>query len=239
MSSVDVSREERQSPGSPPDSSDPVPGAADWILGVLAGVAGLALTAVSVGLYTQLDRAVIRETVLERDVEPNGITQLELINAAEPFVDALAIGLGVTGLALVGFAVLYVYTRRQTRRRVSREGGTTATFASCTVYGASVGVLVSSIVPGLGALVGGAIGANLYDGDSGVRVGAATGAVSSALTVPLLVFLGIGAVAGGAEIGKLAGGVTVAVIVVTSGVVATAFNAGAGAVGGYLADRFA
>jgi len=239
MSNADVRRNERQPPSSPSDSHDPVPGIVDWILGVLAGIAGLALTAVSVGLYTQVDRAAIRDAVIEQDIEPDRLTQLELINAGEPFVDALAVGLGVTGLALVGFAAAFVYMRRQTRHRVSREGGTTATFVSCTVYGAAVGSLVSSIIPGLGALVGGGIGASLHDGDAGVRVGAMTGLVSFAATLPLLVCLGIGAVAGGAAISELGGGASIAGVIIISGLVGTAFNTGAGAVGGYLADRFA
>jgi hypothetical protein len=239
MSNVDVRRDERQSPGNPPDNHDPVPGAVDWILGILAGIVGLGLTAVGVGLYTQVDRAMIREAVLEEEVEPNGLTQLELIDAAGPFVDALAVGLGVSGIALVGVAAVYVYARRQTRRRISREGGTTATFAACTVYGAAAGSLVSSIIPGLGALVGGAIGANLYDGDSSVRVGAATGLLSFAVTLPLLVSLGVGVVAGGAAIGELGGGAAIAGIIVVSGLVGAAFNAGVGALGGFLADRFA
>lgn len=239
MSNVDVREDERQRPSNPSDSHDPVPGVVDWILGILAGVVGLALTAVSVGLYTQVDKEAIREAVIEQDIEPNGITQSELITASEPFVDALAVGLGVTGLALVGFAAAFIYMRRQTRRRVSREGGTTATFVSCTVYGAAVGSLVSSMIPALGALFGGGIGANLYDGDSSARVGAMTGLVPFAATLPLLVSLGIGAVAGGAAISELGGGASIGGVIIISGLVGMAFNAGAGAVGGYLADRFA
>lgn len=239
MSNVDVREDEMQQPSNPPDSHDPVPGVVDWILGLLAGMFGLVLTVVGVGLYTRVDRAMIREAVLEENVEPNGLTQLELVDAAGPFVDALAVGLGVTGLAFVGFAAVYVYARRQTRRRVSREGGTTATFVSCTVYGASAGTLVSSIIPGLGTLVGGAIGASLCDGDSSVRVGAATGLLSFAVTLPLLVSLGVGAVAGGAAISELGGGASIAGLVIVSGLVGMAFSTGVGAVGGYLADRFA
>ncbi len=239
MSNVDMQGDERQRPSNSSDSHDPVPGVVDWLLGLLAGIAGLALTAVSVGLYTRVDRAAIRETVIEQDIEPNGLTQLELIDAGEPFVDALAVGLGVTGLALVGFAAAFIYLRRQTRRRVSREGGTTATFVSCTVYGAAVGSLVSSIIPGLGALVGGGIGASLHDGDSSVRVGAMSGLLSFAATLPLLVCLGIGAVAGGAAISELGGGASIAGVIIISGLLGTAFNTGVGAVGGYLADRFA
>jgi len=239
MSNADVRQSERQSPSNSPDSHDPVPGVVDWILGILAGIVGFGLTAASVLVYTQADQEALRDIVTEQDVEPNGLTREELITAAEPFTDWLAVGLGVTGLVLVGFAVAFVYTRRQTRRRVSREGGTTATFLPCTVYGATVSSLVSSVIPGLGALVGGGVGAHLYDGDSSVRLGAATGLVSFAITLPLLVCIGAGAVAGGAAISETGGGGLVAAIVVGSGLVGAALSTGAGALGGYLADRFA
>ena len=239
MSNVDTQRDERQSSSNSPDSRDPVPGAVDWILGILAGVVGFALVAVGSVVYTQADREAIRDVVTEQDVQPNGITQSELIDAAEPFTDWLAAGLGVTGLVLLGFGVAYLYTRRQTRRRVSREGGTTATFRSCIVYGAAVSSLVSSAIPGLGAVAGGGVGAHLYSGDSSARLGATTGLVSFAFTLPLLVCLGIGAVAGGAAISEVGGGGLIAGIIVISGLVGAAFNAGLGALGGYLADRFA
>jgi len=239
MSNVDVRQDERKSPRNSPDSHDPVPGVVDWILGILAAIVGFGLTAASVLVYTQADQEALREIITEQDVQSNGLTQEELITAAEPFTDWLAVGLGVTGLVLVGAAVVFVYRRRQTRHRVSREGGTTATFLPCTVYGAAVSSLVSSVIPGLGALAGGGVGAHLYSGDSSVRLGAATGLVSFAVTLPLLVSIGVGAVAGGAAIDETGGGGLIAGVVIVSGLVGMLFNAGFGALGGYLADRFA
>lgn len=239
MSNVDMRQDERKSPSNSPDSHDPVPGVIDWILGILAGIVGLSLTGVSALIYTRADEETIRDIVTDENVEPNGLTQEELITAAEPFTDWLAIGFGVTGLVLVGFAVAFVYKRRQTRRRVSREGGTTATFPSCAVYGATVASLISSVIPGLGALIGGGVGAHLYDGESSVRLGAATGLFSFAVTLPLLVCLGAGAVAGGAAISEAGGGGLIAGVVVVSGLVGAALSAGVGALGGYIADRVA
>lgn len=240
MSNADTRHNDgKLSPGSSPDEHDPVPGVVDWILGILAGIVGLALTVVSIDIYTQTDEELIRDVITEQDGQLEGITQSELVSAAEPFLDWLAIGFGLTGLVLIGLAVVYIRARRRTRRRVSREGGTTATFLSCTVYGAAAGSLISSIIPGLGALMGGGVGAHLYDGDSNVRVGAATGLASYALQLPLVVCVGIGAVAGGAAINELAAGATLAGVLVFSGLVWVAINTGLGALGGYLGDRFA
>lgn len=216
-----------------------MPSVVDWVVAILAGIAGLALTAVSIGLYTQLDTESIRDVIVEQEVQPNGITRSELISAAEPFVDWLAVGLGITGLALMGFAVMYVRARQRTRRRVSQNGGTTATFVPCMVYGVVAASLISSVVPGLGAIAGGSVGAYLYDSDSGTRVGGITGLVAFALTLPLLGSIGVGMIAGGMAISELAGGAALAGIIAVSGLLGAAFSTGAGALGGYLIDRFA
>lgn len=240
MSNVDVRQgDKRLSSGSSTDDHDPVPSSVDWVLGILASVIGLALTAASIGIYTQVDEELIRDVITEQTVQSDGISQSELVSATEPFVDWFAVGMGLTGLALIGLAVVYVRARQRTRRRVSREGATTATFVSCAVYGAAAGGLISSVIPGLGALAGGGVGAYLYDGDSSIRVGAATGLFSFALTLPLLVFIGIGAVAGGAAISELAAGATLAGVVLLSGLFGSVFNTGLGALGGYLFDQFA
>lgn len=237
MSSVDVRQNESKGPRNTSNSHDPVSGAVDWILGILAGIFGLVQAAVGVLFYTRIDQEAIREAIVEEDVEPNGITQDEMITAAEPFTDWLAIGFGVTGLALLCAGVAFIYKRRQTRRRVAREGGTTATFLSCSVYGGAVASMISSIIPGLGALIGGGIGAHLYDSGSSVRLGAVAGLVSLAIALPLLVCIGAGVIAGGAAIGEAGSGAALAGVVAVSGLLAMAFSAGLGALGGYIADR--
>ena len=88
-----------------------------------------------------------------------------------------------------------------TCRQLSRDGGTTATFWVCAAYGAAV-AMVASFVPG-STIVGGGAAAYLRDSDDSVRVGAATGLVGAALTVPLVAFLGVGFLAGGSAVGEL------------------------------------
>jgi hypothetical protein len=219
----------------PIEGRDPVPVAVDWLLGAVAAAVGFLLTAVGIGLYARVDRAVIAEFVTAESTEVNGLTNAEAIAAGVPFIDWFSAGLAVTGLGLIVAAVGFVRARRRTRRRVAGEGGTTATFWASAVYGAAVTALVS-FVPGSG-VVGGALAAYLHEGESGLRVGATTGLVGWALTVPLLVFLAVAFLAGAGAIDRLAGGVVLVGITLVGELAALALNAGFGALGGYLADR--
>jgi hypothetical protein len=217
---------------------DPVPGVVDWLLGAVLGVIGIAMSAVGIHMYTEIDRATIAEVVAQEDVQLNGLTESEFVSAADPFVDWLAAGIGLTGLIAVIGAVAFVVARRRTRRQVSREGGTTATFWGCAVYGGAVTTL-SSVIPVVSSIAGGAGAAYLRNGDSSARTGAAAGVVGTVLTLPLLAFLGIGMIAGGEAIGESAAGVLFAAITVGGGLIAVAINAVLGALGGALTGRFA
>ena len=236
MTNVDAVQETgRPASGGPTDSYDPVPPVIDWLVGLLTGVIGLVLTAIGVGLYTQVDQAMITEAVTEEGVEVNGLTESEVITAAGQFGDWLAIGVVLTGLASVVGAAAFVIVRRRTRRRVAQDGGTTATFWACAVYGAIITALVS-FIPG-SAVVGGGAAAYLHDGDS-VRTGTAAGVVGTILTVPLVAFLAIGFIAGAGAVGELAGGALLAALVIGAELVALLVNAEFGALGGFLVARF-
>ena len=225
----------RPASGGPTDSYDPVPAVIDWLVGLVTGVIGLVLTAIGVGLYTQIDQAMITEAVTEDGVEVNGVTESEVITAAGQFVDWLSIGVVLTGLASVVGATAFVIVRRRTRRRVAQDGGTTATFWTCAVYGAIMTALVS-FIPG-SAVVGGGAAAYLHDGDS-VRTGTAAGVVGTILTIPLVAFLAVGFIAGGGAVGELGGGALLAVLVIGGELVAVTINGGLGALGGFLVARF-
>lgn len=215
---------------------DPVPATVDWLLGTLAGVIGLGLATVGIGIYTRVDRALIADFVASEEVEVNGLTPSEAVTAGVPFVDWFAVGVAVTGLVLVVAAAAFVVSRRRIRRRVAREGGTTATFWACAVYGAAVTALVS-FVPG-SAIAGGGAAAYVHEGDSGVRIGAAAGLVGWALTIPLLVAVAGGFLAGADAIGQLAGGALLVGIVVVGELLGLAINAALGGLGGLLVDEF-
>jgi hypothetical protein len=195
------------------------------------------MTAVGAGLYVRVDRTAIAEFVAAHSTEVNGLTPAEAVTAGVPFVDWFSIGVLLSGLGLVAAAVMFVRARRQTRRRVESEGGTTATFWASAVYGAAVTSLVS-FVPGSG-VAGGAVAAYLHGDGSALRVGATTGIVTWILTVPLLVFLAAGLLAGAGAIDELTGGVVLVGIVLVGELVALAVNLGFGALGGFLADRVA
>lgn len=215
-----------------------MPAAVDWLLGIVTGLIGLVMTAVGAAMYIRVDRAMIADAITSEGVEVNGLTEAEAVTAGVPFVDWLAAGIGVTGLVLVAVAATFVVARRRTRRRVAREGGTTATFRACAVYGAAVTALVS-FIPGA-AVAGGGAAAYLHGEDgSGPRIGAVAGLVGWALTAPLLVAVAGGFLAGADAIGQFAGGAVLVAVIVIAELVALAINAGFGALGGYLVDRFA
>jgi hypothetical protein len=214
---------------------NPVPAVVDWLLGAVVTTAGFVLTALGIRMYTRVDRATIAEFVTAESTEVNGLTTAETIAAGVPFVDWFSAGLVVTGLGLVAAATRFVHARRRTRRRVASEGGTTATFWGSAVYGAAVTALVS-FVPGAG-IAGGGLAAYLQPSGSGARVGAAAGLVGWVVTAPLLVFVGGGLLAGASAADMLAGGVVLVGITVGGELVALAFSAGAGALGGYVVDR--
>ncbi|WP_436929387.1 hypothetical protein [Halosimplex halobium] len=238
MTDVDTVHDtDRRSNDGPTEGRDPVPAVADWLLGLVAGVIGLAMAALGVGMYVRVDRAMIADAITSEGVEVNGITPAEAITAGVPFVDWLAAGIAVTGLALVVAAAAFVVARRRTRRRVARRGGTTATFRACAVYGAAVTALVS-FVPGA-AVAGGGAAAYLHDeAGSGVRIGAVAAFLGWALSLPLLVAVSGGFLAGADAIGQLGGGVALVAFVTVGELVTLAVNAGLGAVGGFLVDEF-
>jgi hypothetical protein len=193
-------RADTGTPDGPAGTHDPVAAVVDWLLAVVAGLIGLVTAGVGVALYTEIDRATIAAAVTGENVQLEGITPEEAIAAGVPFVDWLGVGVALTGLVLLGAAVAFVVGRRRTRRRVEREGGTTATAWACAAYGAVVTAVVS-FVPG-SALVGGAGAAYLRGEDGSYRTGAAAGLLGTLLTVPLLVGVVIGLLAGAAAGGR-------------------------------------
>lgn len=236
MTNVDTVQDAgRPAGGGSAEEHDPVPAAADWLLGILTGVIGLVLTAIGVGMYTRVDRALIADLVAEEGVQVNGLTEAEFITAAGEFVDWFAIGVVLTGIVLVVGAAAFLVARRRTRRRVTREGGTTATFWACAIYGAVVTAL-ASFIPG-SAIFGGGAAAYLHDSDTSLRTGAAAGLVGSLLVLPLLAFLAVGLVAGAGAIGEAAAGTVLVALVVGAQMLAVAINVGFGALGGFLVDR--
>jgi hypothetical protein len=237
MTDVEPARDtDRPAAGDPTGGHEPVPSVVDWLLGLVASALGLALIALGVGLYARVDRAVIADAVATEGVQLEGLTPSEFVTAATPFVDWLAVGVVLTGTTFVVCAATFVVARRRTRRRVAREGGTTATFWACTVYGATVAALLS-FVPGSSA-VGGGVAAYLHDG-ADARTGATAGLIGAAPTAPLAVFTAVGLLVGADAVGALAGGALLVGLLAVGELVALAIGGALGALGGVLVDRFA
>ncbi|MUV89679.1 hypothetical protein GJ629_07035 [Halapricum sp. CBA1109] len=237
MSSVNTESDTGGRPENGPTAGrDPVPEAVDWAISGVVGLIGLFVTVFGAWLFVAIDRQVISDAVRAEGVELNGITPSEAVTAGVPFVEWSAVGIVVTGLLLALGAGLFIRRRRATRRRVDREGGTTATFWAATVYGAAVTV-VTSFVP-VSAAVGGGVAASLRDGRDATRVGAAAGVFPTALSAPFVLLLSVGFLVGADAIGQLGGGVFLAGISLFGLLFAGVFNAVLGAAGGWIADRW-
>jgi hypothetical protein len=225
-----------ESDGSP-EGHDPVPMGVDWVLGVLVGVVGAVLTAVGVGMYTEVDRALIAESVARESVDVNGLTESEFVTAASSFVDYFAVGTGLIGVALVVGAVAFVVGRRRTRSRVARSGGTTATFWAATAYGAIVTQVLAFVLPVVSALAGGGVAAYISSEGGGARTGAAAGLFGTILLVPWQIVVALGLNAGLGSVGQSPGAVLVAIVTLIAGLFWVVLHAGVGAIGGFLAER--
>lgn len=236
MTNVETTQDRRPVAGEQTDRHDPVPMAVDWLIGLLTGLFGLGLVGGGGILFAEADRESIAEAVAEDDVDIGRLTESEVTTAAVEFTDWMAAGLVLTGLAAVVAAGAFVVARRRTRRRVAREGGTTATFWACAVYGAGTSVVVS-FIPG-SVLVGGGAAAYLHDGDASVRAGAAAGLVGIAVTVPVVLSVAAGFVAGGVAVGALSGGAGIATLLLVAELLLVVVTVGLSALGGFLADRF-
>jgi hypothetical protein len=235
MKTADTARETEQTGDQEfTESRDPVPAVVDWLIGIFIGLFGLALTGAGLSILLRVDRTLIADTVRSDDFDVDGLTEAEFIDAAVPFVDWFSAGLVLTGLFLIVGVGIFVVKRQRTRRRVSREGGTTATFLACSVYGAAVTIL-TSYIPG-SAIAGGGAAAYLYDGNA-TRIGAVSGLVGSLFTIPITFFLIAGFVAGATAIGELAVGVLLVTIIAVGELFTVGLTVGFGALGGYVADR--
>lgn len=237
MTDINAVRDTGRAPsGGPTDKHNPVPAIIDWALGGLVGLLGLVLAVLGISEFRAVDRRGIADSVNAETVEGGGLTRSEVIDAAVPFVNWVTAGVAITGVVFVVAAALFVRSRRQTRRRVEREGGTTATFWACTIYGSAVAMLTP--IPLVSTLFGGGVAASLSDTDASSRIGALAGVIGSVLGLPILLFLGAGIVAGAAAIGELAGGLFVVGFLAVVQLAVVVFYAGLGALGGFLAERF-
>jgi hypothetical protein len=220
----------------------PLPEYVDWVSATLIALGGLALTVGGSALTLVVDQGLLEEgigsgrvsvVVLERQ-----LTDAEALTVAERVVDWTGLGLLITGVGLVAFAVGYVVLRHRAHGRASPEQPPESGRAYAVAGAVATAVL--SFVP-LSPTLGGAVAGYLdhYDGDRSVRLGALAGFLAMVPAVSILLFVAVGLFTGLSAVPAAGLEIVVLVVMVLAALFVVAYGAGLGALGGYLGKRLA
>lgn len=220
----------------------PFPEFVDWFAGAVIAIAGMALI-----LGGSVLTVVVNRSLVEEEIEAGRITVIvferelsrpEMLSFTMDVVNWTGIGLLVSGLALIVFAIWYVITRHRTYDRTS-EGEPTGSFLSNAVLGA-VTTTVLSFIP-FSPLLGGGLTGYLEFQRSTRSISAAgfAGFLAMAPVLLLLVFMGIGLYLGLAGVGEAGYGLVTAVVMLFTILFVAAYGAGVSALGGFVGARIA
>ena len=226
--------------GLPPTRSDWTPAPViDWIAGAIIAVVGLVFTLVGTTLTLVIDQALLDERVTAGEVTvlvyERQLTRAETADLARAVVEWTGVGLLVTGIGLVVFAVAYVLARR----RPAGEPGALGAGWAAVVLGA-VTTAVASFLPA-SPVFGGALAGYLTraEPDTSVRSGTLSGVVAMAPLVVVVLFVAVGTYVGLTGIGEGGLGVVAVLSLVVGVVVSLLASAALGALGGYAGGRLA
>jgi len=220
----------------------PLPDYVDWIVGLLVALGGLALTVGGIVLWFVVDRSV-----LEEGVEPGQITvgfvereltRAEMLEFSLAIIDWTGLGLLVTGIGMVLFAIGYVIVRNRVNGRVE-AGESAGSFRSYAVTGAATSGLLSFVPfsPLLGSGLAGYLGRQ--DTGHSTSVGAFSGFLYVLPGLIVLLFLSVGLFTGLSEIAERGLGLAVFAIMLLVMLLLAAYGAGIGALGGFIGGRLA
>jgi len=220
----------------------PLPEYVDWLVGVVIALGGMALIVGGTAVTFVVDRELLAEdieageitiVVLQRD-----LTEAEMLNFSLEVVNWTGIGLLVTGLALVLFAVVYVIFRHRAQQRIGGEADS-GSYRSTAVLGA-VATAVLSFVP-FSPILGGGLAGYLEQPTSGrsVSVGALSGFLAMIPALLLLGFVTIGMYSGFATVQEAGLGFVVVAGMFFGVLILSAYGAGLGALGGFAGGRLA
>jgi len=220
----------------------PLPEYVDWLVGVVIALGGMALIVGGTAVTFVVDRELLAEdieageitvVVLQRD-----LTEAEMLDFSLEVVNWTGIGLLVTGLVLVLFAVVYVVFRHRTHRRIGNETDS-GSYRSSAVLGA-VATAILSFVP-FSPVLGGGLAGYLEQPTSGrpVSVGALSGLLSILPALVLLGFVTVGMYSGFATIQEAGLGFVVVAGMFFGVLLLSAYGAGIGALGGFAGGRLA
>lgn len=225
-----------------PTADGPLPLYVDWILGVIIALAGLLSVIAGTALVFVVDREAIAQGVEDGTITVTAgtaeLTEPEIIDVVQTVVSWTGVGLLVTGLGMVLFAVWYVVVRHRAQRR-ARAGEHGSSYTQFAVLGAAVTVIVS-FLPFSPVLGGGLAGyLERSESDRTVSIGALAGLLPVLPVLVLLVFVLGGLVAGLLDVEQSVSATVVGASLFFALLLVATIGAGLGALGGFVGGRFA
>lgn len=218
------------------------PALVDWVVAGILAISGLILVAGGSILTLVLDRDVLQDGIesgqitvflFERD-----LTQAEMLALALEVINWTGIGLLVTGIALVLFAIGYAIRRHRTHQATGTDDQP-GSYGAFAVTGA-VATWVLSFIPFSPVLGGGIAGYfEAHESERIVSVGAVSGLLAMAPGVIVLVFVAIGVYLGLAAVDATGLGITAGVALLIAVLFIVAYGAGLGALGGFVGGEIA
>lgn len=225
-----------------PNSTPHIPGYVDWIVALVIAIGGLGLTIGGTVLVFVLDRDLLAKGVesgqitvgiVERD-----LTRAEMLEFSLEVVNWTGIGLLLTGLGLVAFAVGYAVVRKRARTNAGADDYP-GTFRSYAVTGATASAVLSFIP--FSAIVGGGLAGYFGRRDTGhsTSVGALAGLLYTIPGLVIVLFVALGLFFGLSAVAEAGLGLVVIAMMVFLMLVIAAYGVGIGALGGFIGGRLA
>lgn len=227
-----------------PDANAPLPEFVDWLVAAAIVLGGLLSLLLGSMLGTVFDRETLEEEIdasdLQGTIGSTELTQAETVEVADAIVSWLGLGLLVTGVVLVLFAIGFVVVRHRAHKR-AKAGEPIRSYGAFATLGA-VAAIVLSFIP-FSSILGAGIAGYFEQKEGGrtISVGAVSALLPVVPTLVLLTFLFAGIYDGLSTIGEAGAAIPLIVVIVFVGVVGAVLSAVLGGlggwVGGWIADR--
>ena len=242
MPSDETSNQDSGTSSGHPAADGPLPEFVDWILGALIAIGGFLSLIGGSALVFVVDRDTLAEGIEEGTITVTiysaELTEEEMLEVVDAVVSWTGIGLLVTGIATLLFAVGYVIIRHRKRRRA--EGGEHISSYGANIVLGAVAAGVFSFLP-FSPGIGGALAGYLEraDSDRTVSAGALAGLLAMLPILVILLFVLGGLVAGLRTVNQSGVAILTSATMLFALMLVATIGAGLGALGGYIGGRFA
>lgn len=231
-----------ESAGAGVDGVESLPAFVDWLVAAAIALGGLISLVGGTALTFVVDRDLLAEGIEEGTIQvtlfSTELSEAEMLEFVLSVVSWTGIGLLVTGVAMVLFAVAYLIRRHRAHRRAA-EGEPAGSYGSHAVLGAVLAGVLSFIPfsPGLGGAAAGYL--ERGRSDRSVSVGAVAGLLAMAPVLVVVLFVLGGVVDGLLGVGQSGMAIVVVALTLLVLMLVSTVGAGLGALGGYVGGKFA